>query len=630
MKTSRTGAWTGIFYLCVLAFSACARYGAAPTGGPKDVAPPVLVRALPAEGNVNVEANEDSRQIVLEFDEYVVLQNTDKIVVSPPHSKVSYRSNLKKVTVLVEDTLRPDITYSINFKNAIGDLHESTPLSNYTYFFSTGSSIDSGRISGMLLDAFTLEPVKEASVMFYARKPETYPVTDGPDYVAVTDTAGLFVAEYMRKGCYYLIAGSDENKNYQVEPTEEKTAFSSDCWQTETYRAPLFFAKRPGMKESDTMARRVFDSLREARSVEEKAAIKGAGHCLYMYQDKERNRFLKEAKWNKKGEIEIAWHYAIEADSLQLMFLPAYQDMEMWRQWEAALADTVAETSGRKRQHRLKEEDLPDIHWPDSLHYVYIAQDNPLAGKVFFNDHRVTDLRLVFHYMGFSDTAELMLSKGAMSKDDTAALGFTSRQRVLFYTDSLVLDFNFPLEKTDLQKALLWRIRIDEDNRRDTVPEDAAALRFELVRPDRMVLRYGWQQGYTYQFIFPSACFTDCFGREADTTIVSVNVALLDSYGQVSFKIGNLEEGESYVLQLCDAGNYVIQSCPVGQSGVAEFNYVTPGNVRFVLIRDQNGNGVWDQGDYEQGVQPERRWIFPKTLRVEADWRIEETWNIAD
>lgn len=595
-----------------------------------DVAPPVLLKALPAEGSLNVEVAAASRQIVLEFDEYVVLKNTEKIVTSPPLSKVSYASNLKKVRVMIEDTLKEGVTYSINFKDAIGDLHESTPLSDYTYFFSTGLGIDSGRIVGMVLDAFTLAPVKEASVMFYARQPEGYPVTEAPDYVAVTDTAGLFAAEYMHEGCYYLIAGSDENSNYRVEPTEERIAFTSDCWPTQTYRAPLMFSKQPGMKESDTVVRRVFDSLRDARREEEKVSVTDAGRRLFMYQDRERDKFLKEAKWNKKGEIEIDWYYVLEPDSLRFTFLPAVQDIEMVRQWEASLADTAGETIGKNRRHRVGKEEIPDISWPDSLYYVYIEQDNPLAGKIFFDNYKISDLRLAIHYKGFTDTAELMLSQSAAGKQDTAAFNFSARQRNIFYTDSLVLDFAFPLEKVDWQGVLLWRYHTDDEGNRDTVREDIDGLRYGQPRPNRLVLRYGWQPGYAYQFMFPSGCFTDYFGRESDTSFLSVNSPSLDSYGQVFFKIANLKEGFSYVLQLCDAGKNVLQSCPVGQDGEVEFGYVTPGAVSFVLIRDDNGNGVWDKGDYERGIQPERRWIFPKTLRPEADWRIEETWHVAD
>ena len=137
----------------------CANYSSAPTGGPKDVAPPVLLKAEPPQGTVGFTHD----KITLTFDEFVVLQNTDKIIVSPPLEKISYSSNLKTVTVLIEDSLAEEETYSINFKDAVGDLHESTPLRDFTYVFSTGKTIDSGFLSGIVLDAFDTKPVKERS-----------------------------------------------------------------------------------------------------------------------------------------------------------------------------------------------------------------------------------------------------------------------------------------------------------------------------------------------------------------------------------------------------------------------------------------------------------------------------------
>ena len=277
--------------------ASCARYGAGPTGGPKDLAPPILLSALPPEGDTVHDMNGPT-EIVLNFDEYVVLSETDKIVTSPPLSKVSYTGNLKQVKVVIEDTLLRDRTYSINFNNAIGDLHESTPLQGYTYFFSTGSKVDSGRIDGIVKDAFTLAPVASASVMFYARKPEGYPVVSSPDYVAVTDTGGYFQCRYMAEGCYYLLVAAEESRDYRVDPTQEKLAYSSDCWQTQAYRPPVLFRKQPGIKESDSLMRKANDSLYRVERQQNYGDIGQSGRYLYAYQDNHHSNQIgsKEAQ----------------------------------------------------------------------------------------------------------------------------------------------------------------------------------------------------------------------------------------------------------------------------------------------------------------------------------------------
>lgn len=604
-----------------LAVSACARMGTAPTGGPKDLAPPVLLKSLPQEGSTYF----DSKTITLEFDEYVVLQNTDKIITSPVISKISYEGNLKKVTVRIEDSLQPDQTYSINFKNAIGDLHESTPLRDYTYYFSTGDVIDSGAMSGQVLDAFTLQPVKESSVMLYVEKPQEYPITVPPDYIAVADSAGMFSLRYIKEGCYFVFAGSDENRNFLTEHTEEKMAFSGDCWQTSPVKPPVYFEKRKGAKESDTAMFERYLAALQSRKEEELREIKSAGKILYLYQDKDIKSLLKEAKWSIKGEIDLAWYY--EPDSLHFTFLPSYHDVELAA---LLLSDTVPDEEKPANRRRKEEKpQMPNLLWPDSLSFYYVPQDNPLSGKLYFSNYEVSDLRLVIRYAEFSDTAELLLSGSAATKKDTSAFKVAVKQSRLFYTDSLSLNFTFPVYAYDFSTASLQRLHVDDEGRRDTTVMDISEIKVEQIRPDRLKINYAWQPDNSYSLFLPSACFTDYLGRNIDTTVLRMECPALDKYGQLAVTLRNLKEG-NYVLQVVDNLKNVLQSKPVAGNGQVEFEYVQPAYVSFVLVEDSNRNGQWDAGDYMQGRQPEKRWFFPKTIRVEADWRVEETWNLPE
>ena len=67
-------------YTMLLLIAACASMGT-PDGGPYDETPPVLLTSTPQVNALNVKDN----KIVLEFDEYIRLQNAyEKIVLSPP------------------------------------------------------------------------------------------------------------------------------------------------------------------------------------------------------------------------------------------------------------------------------------------------------------------------------------------------------------------------------------------------------------------------------------------------------------------------------------------------------------------------------------------------------------------
>lgn len=610
---------------------ACARYGGGPTGGPVDLAPPVLLSALPPEGDTGVSVNGPT-EILLNFDEYVVLNATDKIVVSPLLSKVSYMGHLTQVRVTIEDTLLPDKTYSINFNDAIGDLHESTPLSGYTYFFSTGSKVDSGRIDGMVRDAFDLKPVPSASVMFYSRKPEGYPVKDLPDYVAVTDTGGYFQCRYMAKGCYYILVSNEESRDYLLDPTQEKLAYSSDCWPTQAYRPPVLFQKKAGAKESDSLVRKANDSLIALERAVTMRDIGQEERYLYLYQDRIDSVFLKEAKWEKNGEISLSWYYALDLDSLRLEFLPSHSDIEMVRQWESFQADTaVQEERRRGRREREPEEEmvLPDLTWPSYLRYEYVPQEDPLAAKIYHNNYAVSGMRLVLHYRSFSDTVDLMSSSNASAKVDTAAFRLSMSPMTLFFQDSLLLNFNLPVVGVDWEKASMLEIHTDEEGSKDTVAVDMADTRLEKVLPNRYCLKYSWKPGCDYSLFVPSACFADFFGRLMDTAQAVVKIPSLEMYGQVALQLSGLDSGFQYIVQMTSVdGKQVFSSRTVSKDGWVEYPYVSPGQVSFVLFRDNDRDGVWDGGNYVRGLQPEKRWFFPKTLQVEADWRIEETWRL--
>jgi hypothetical protein len=73
------------------------------------------------------------------------LQNPLDVIVSPIPSLrgfpvVDYK--LRNVTVKLKDTLEPNTTYSFNFGDIIRDVNEGNIAKNFTYAFSTGSTID--------------------------------------------------------------------------------------------------------------------------------------------------------------------------------------------------------------------------------------------------------------------------------------------------------------------------------------------------------------------------------------------------------------------------------------------------------------------------------------------------------
>ena len=135
----------------------CARPGT-PDGGPYDETPPQVVGASPAEGATGATP----KTIEIIFNEYIKLENaSDKIVVSPPQlNQPEISANGHSIKIKLIDTLKANTTYTIDFGDAIVDNNEGNPMGKYTYTFSTGDSINQMEVSGKVLNARNLEPVK--------------------------------------------------------------------------------------------------------------------------------------------------------------------------------------------------------------------------------------------------------------------------------------------------------------------------------------------------------------------------------------------------------------------------------------------------------------------------------------
>ena len=135
-------------------------------GGPYDETPPRFISGTPTPGALHHNKN----KLSIEFDEFIKLDKpNEKIVISPPQvQQPEIKSNGKKVVITLQDTLKPNTTYTFDFGDAIQDNNEGNPLENFFYSFSTGDRLDSMAVAGTVLNAANLEPVKGMLVGLHA------------------------------------------------------------------------------------------------------------------------------------------------------------------------------------------------------------------------------------------------------------------------------------------------------------------------------------------------------------------------------------------------------------------------------------------------------------------------------
>ena len=200
-------------YIVSITGIGCAQIGA-PTGGPRDSIPPVLVSAIPKLLTTNFKGN----KISLIFNEYInVLEVQKNVIVSPfPKTFPIIDFKLKTVNIKLKDTLLENTTYAINFGNTIADNNEGNPFKEFTYVFSTGKTIDSLKLGGTVLMAETGKPDSTLQAMLYRNANDSSIQQRKPDYIARVSATGKFIFTNLSEGVYkiYALKDGDGGKTY--------------------------------------------------------------------------------------------------------------------------------------------------------------------------------------------------------------------------------------------------------------------------------------------------------------------------------------------------------------------------------------------------------------------------------
>jgi len=215
-----------------LLFLQCANRGT-PSGGEKDITPPVIVKSEPENFSTNFKAKE----INIYFDEYIKIRDLQKqLILSPPMNIepeiTPLGSASKYITIKIFDTLQPNTTYAFNFGESIVDNNESNPYPYYRYVFSTGAYIDSLQVKGRVEDALNQKPEEFVSVMLYeidSTFTDSIIYKEKPKYITNTlDSTSTFQLDNLKAGKYLLVALKDENNNYIFDQKEDKIGFRKE------------------------------------------------------------------------------------------------------------------------------------------------------------------------------------------------------------------------------------------------------------------------------------------------------------------------------------------------------------------------------------------------------------------
>lgn len=584
---------------------ACASMGN-PQGGPYDETPPKVVRCTPD----NKATGNRQKRISLLFDEYIKLENaSEKVVVSPPQKEMpDIRTEGKRISIELFDTLRENTTYTIDFGDAIVDNNEGNPMGQFTYSFSTGAGIDTMEISGNVLNAEDLEPIKGILVGLH-REGDSAAFRTRPFLrVARTNGSGFFNIKGIAPGRYHVFALQDADGDFLFNQKSEQIAFDTTVvvpgsmpdvrndtvWHDSTHIDSIRYVPYTRFLPDDIVLRAFKEAgqdlhlLKIERPLPDRFTVyfTAPADSLPVIEglnfDPEKAFVIEPSAHNDTITYWIKDTLTARLDTLK--FSMTYLETDSLGQ--LASHTEMQELASKKTRARIEKELKEKIE-------KWEKENEKLRKK------------------GIKTSTASPLEKGYMNAQ-LSSYGNMAPNR------NVTVTFPQPIEKVDsalfsFQKKVdtLW---VDEPYL--VLPVEGSVRSFRLYAE--------WQPGQDYKFTADTAAFTDIFGTESNKVECNIKISPLESFGSLFIHLAMPDT--QAVVQLLDASGKVTQSMPTVNNR-ADFFYLQPATYYVRAFIDVNGNGVWDTGSYEEGRQPEPMYYFPKPFPVKVRMEIEQEWN---
>jgi uncharacterized protein (DUF2141 family) len=573
----------------IIFIAGCAKQ-ATPTGGPKDVTPPVMVKSVPPVGTTNFKG----KTINITFDEYFNLDKVnEKFIISPPLKKKP-KIVMKDKTLIINFTgdLKDSTTYTLNFPDVIRDLNENNPIPNFQYVFSTGNVLDSLSVTGNVVLADNLEASKTIFVTLYGNLADSAPRKMLPDYLSVADANGYFRINNVKGGKYRLYALADNNSNNKYDPPDEAFAFLDsviDVNPVKNYKLP------EPVKKDSVIVKKPEKLSKDGKVVKKTLPFIYGDYNLYLFTTSKKAHYLTSS--DRKMPYQLKYYMSIPPDTMK---------------FGLRFAD---EGNYRYFTEKNKTGDTIIIWLRDSLLY---SQSNiktivtyPFTDSTGMNTYKNDTIPMRFTTV-----------KAGRGKQQVRSLKISENSQGgnLKPGQKIIISSITPLKPPDTSKITLYNIREKE---KIAIPAlfvpDSTSLR-------SYILNARFKEGEKYLFIKDKGSFSDIYGAQSDSSGSMFNVRQTDSYGHLTMDVTNGKG--NLIVQLLTEKEVVIQERKLINSGKADFPLLEPGLYRVRVIYDLNGDGKWTTGNFDSKLQPEPVSYFPKELEVKSDWEIIEEWDV--
>lgn len=596
-----------LYIVCaVCAIVSCARMGQ-PDGGWYDDDPPRIIGSTPTDGATGVT----TQKVTIQFDEYIKLADAaQKVIVSPPQLEMpEIKEAGKKIVVELKDSLKPNMTYTIDFSDAISDNNEGNPLGNYTFTFSTGEQIDTFEVSGNVLDASNLEPVKGILVGLYDDLSDSAFKTKPLLRVSRTDGRGRFVIKGVAPGEYRVYALQDADGNYIFNQKSEMVAYSH-----ETYKPSCKPDIRQDTIWKDTL--HIDNILRVPYTHFYPDDV-----TLLAFQEEQTDRYLlKQPERTEANRFTIYFSYGnpqlpvikgLNFDEHDAFLLEASEKKDTLTYW---LRDTTLVNQDTLRMEL-------SYLMTDSLGQLVTQVDTTEVLAKTSYEKRMKERKKTIEE--WEKKQEKLKKRGepydSIMPPEPLKVKYNVKQQM---DPDYVATFEMPSPLVHCDTSAI-HLYTKIDSLWYNTP-------FDFHRCDSTLRLYEfiaeWQPATEYSLEIDSAAFVDIYGVASKAQKMGIKVHSMDDYATLLLQLTGISD-TSVVVELLDKGDKSIKQVRA-HNGDAEFFYLAPATYYVRAFVDKNGNGRWDTGDYEKDLQPEDVYYYPKSIECKAKFDITLPWDL--
>ena len=617
--------------------TSCANPGI-PSGGDRDSIPPVVLKMIPEANSVNYTGN----TITLSFNEYVIVDKlADQMVVSPPlPKKPVVRTKGKGIVINMGDSLRQNVTYSVDFKDGITDNNEGNPIKDFRIAFSTGPTIDTLMLGGYVYDAKNNEPVANATVLMYTSSDTIDAVKKKiPLYIAKTNEEGFYAFSNIGEGEYYLYALLEEDNSMKYDQANEKIAFLDsfvvpsfpismdvidmdsiayfsflDSLKTVNNQKAIDSLIRVGkelfMGKTDmvNLSRMIIPGQGDAdprRPGRQARTAEMTPYIMHLFEEEANDQYLSKSDRDKRNLLNFEFEARADSFSLgvvkpQLALKGDWYISEFSRKRDSIsvwITDTIV-----SRCDTL------------TLEVAYMMLDslqNPFLNR--------DTLRFNYFDPQVRETRRRRIDAEDVKQSETFSFNINARDNFDPYND-IIITAPEPLMEFNHEMVSLFEV----------VDSVKTPINIEIVQDlnitRKFYIKHNWKFESQYQLLIDSAAARTFLGVPSIKTDQPLTIQKQDYYGIITLNLKNVPGNSIVQLLKNDKDEAVVKQHFIDKDGILEIPFVHPEKYKIRLIEDSNNNKEWDTGNLDKRIQPERVVYFPKILRIRSNFDNREDW----